>query len=81
MEKNRFEIVESTKKYKDLIAYSLQKCNIVVDNNVVSTLTLETKLCVGDAETFFAKEKDVFLGIVNSLNKKSGWPVYNSVKI
>lgn len=82
MEENRFEIVENTKKYKDLIAYSLQKCNIIVCNNVVSTLTLETKLVVGDskAEKFFDKEKDAFLGIVNLLNKNSKWPVYNSVK-
>ena len=82
MEENRFEIVESIKKYKDSTAYSLQKCNLVVGNEVVSTLTLETKLNVGkNSETFFAKETDAFLVIVTSLGKKSGLPVYNSVKI
>lgn len=84
MEINRFEIVESTKKYNGLTACSLQKCNIVVNNKVVSTLTLETKLDVGNSKNskkFFTKETDVFLEIVTSLGKKSGLPVYNSVKI
>ena len=77
MEKNRFEIVESTKKYKDSTVYSLQKCNIIVCNEVVSTLTLETKLNCDNPKTFFASETDVFLKMVNSLGKKAGYPVYN----
>ena len=81
MEENRFEIVESTKKYKDSTAYSLQKCNIVVCNEVVSTLTLETKLNTGAPDKLFEKETDVFLRMVKSLGEKSGYPVYNSVKI
>ena len=76
MEENRFEIVESTKKYKDSTAYSLQKCNIIIGNKVVSTLTLETELNVGKhSETFFAKETDIFLRMVTLLSEKSGYPV------
>jgi hypothetical protein len=82
MKENRFEIVESTKKYKNQTAYSLQRCNIVCCDEVVSTLTLETELNVGKhSETFFAKETDIFLRMVNSLAKNTGYPVYNSVKI
>lgn len=81
LKENRFEIVESTKRYENQTAYSLQKCNIVCCDEVVSTLTLETKLVTGKAETFFARETDAFLRIVNSLAKNTGYPVYNSVKI
>lgn len=81
MKENRFEIVESTKTYKNSTMYSLQRCNIVICNEVVSTLTLETKLNGDNPETFFARETDVFLKMVNSLGEKAGYPVYNSVKI
>lgn len=81
MEENRFEIVESTKKYDGSTAYSLHRCNIIIRHEVVSALTLETKLNVGDSETFFTRETDAFLRIVNSLAKNTGYPVYNSVKI
>lgn len=80
MEENRFEIVESTKKYKDYTAYSLQKCNIIIGNKVVSTLTLETELNVGKhSETFFAKETEIFLRMVTLLSEKSGYPVYMKI--